>query len=448
VETQTERLKGQDVLGGPTVDDGGLERDTTRRVGVRLIPLLFLMFVAAYLDRTNVSLAALQMNRDLGLSASVYGLGSGIFFVGYALFEVPSNLILARVGARRWMARIAITWGLLAAMMIFVRGPRSFYTVRFVLGFAEAGFFPGIIYYLGDWFPERQRARAIASFMIAVPLSSTIGGPLGGALLSLSGWLGLAGWQWLFLVEAIPSVILGLAALLYLTDRPQDAGWLSPEQRAWLCGRLEREREARAASSEGDLLRALTNTTLWQLAAIYLLGVSAWLGTLYFAPMMIQGVLGVSSTSVGLIIGALGIVGLAGMLANGIHSDATGERVVHTVIPLITTAAGLAVPALVPGRAALLAGFVLIYIGANAFLPVFWCVPTILLRGTAAAGGIAAINAIGNLGGFFAPSLLGALKDRSGAFTSGLLTLSIAAVAAAVLVLPFRTLSSRATSEG
>jgi len=193
LETQTQRPKGHDIVGTPLVDDAGLERETVRRVGVRLIPFLLLMFIAAYLDRTNVSLAALQMNKDLGLSASVYGLGSGIFFIGYALFEVPSNLILTRVGARRWMARIAITWGLLAATMIFVRGPRSFYTIRFLLGFAEAGFFPGIIYYLGDWFPERQRARAIAGFMIAVPLSSTIGGPLGGALLSLSGWLGLAG---------------------------------------------------------------------------------------------------------------------------------------------------------------------------------------------------------------------------------------------------------------
>jgi ACS family tartrate transporter-like MFS transporter len=438
VETQTERLKEQDIVGAPPVDDGTLERETVRRVGVRLIPFLFLMFIAAYLDRTNVSLAALQMNRDLGLSASVYGLGSGIFFVGYALFEVPSNLILARVGARRWMARIAITWGLLAAAMIFVRGPRSFYTIRFLLGFAEAGFFPGIIYYLGDWFPERQRARAIAGFMIAVPLSSTIGGPLGGMLLSLSGSLGLAGWQWLFLVEAIPSVVLGLAAVLYLTDRPEDAYWLSTDQRAWLCGRLERERASRAPSSEGNLLRAFTSRTLWQLAAIYLLGVSAWLGALYFAPIMIQGALGVSSTSVGLIIGALGIAGLAAMLGNGIHSDATGERVIHTVAALIVNAAGLAIPALVPGRAALLAGFILIYAGASAFLPVFWCVPTLLLRGTAAAGGIAAINAIGNLGGFFAPSLLGALKDRSGTFTSGLLTLSIVAIAAAVLTLPFR----------
>jgi ACS family tartrate transporter-like MFS transporter len=389
-------------------------------------------------------LAALQMNRDLGLSASVYGLGSGIFFVGYALFEVPSNLILARVGARRWMARIAITWGLLAAMMIFVRGPRSFYTVRFLLGFAEAGFFPGIIYYLGDWFPERQRARAIASFMIAVPLSSTIGGPVGGALLSLSGWLGLAGWQWLFLVEAIPSVLLGLIALFYLTDRPEDASWLSTDQRAWLCGRLERERSAREPSSEGDLLRAFGSSKLWQLTAIYLLALSAWLGALYFAPIMIRDALGVSATSVGLVIGALGIVGLAGILANGIHSDRNGERVIHTVTPLIVMAAGLAVPALVAGRAALLVGFALIYAGANAFLPPFWCVPTLLLRGTAAAGGIAAINAIGNLGGFFAPSLLGALKDRSGAFTSGLWTLSIVAIAAAVLMLPFRTMTVNA----
>jgi ACS family tartrate transporter-like MFS transporter len=423
-----------------------LERETLRRVSARLLPPLFLMFIAAYLDRTNVSLAALQMNRDLAFSAAVYGFGSGVFFVGYALFEVPSNLILARVGARRWMARIAITWGLLACAMMFVRGPRSFYAVRFLLGFAEAGFFPGIIYYLSNWFPEHRRARAIAGFMIAVPLSSVIGGPLGGFLLSLSGTLGLAGWQWLFLVEGIPSVILGVVAFLFLTDRPDDATWLSREQREWLCARLDAERGARA--SETNLVRALGRGSLWTLALVYLCGISALLGTTYFAPVMIRDAFGMGTTGVGLTVGALGLVGLVGIVANGAHSDATRERVLHTAIPMLVVAVGYAVAALVPSPAALLVGFALIYLGANAFMPAFWCVPTALLEGTAAAGGIAVINSIGNLGGFFAPSLLGALKDRTGAYAGGLLALGVVSVAAAVVVLPFRTLSSRANSEG
>lgn len=422
----------------PAVDGGELERVTLRRVSVRLVPLLFVLYIGAYLDRTNVSLAALQMNQDLGLSQTVYGLGAGMFFVGYAMFELPSNLILARVGARRWISRIAISWGILACAMMLVRGPRSFYTVRFLLGFAEAGFFPGIVYYLGDWFPERQRARAIASFMAAVPLSSAIGGPLGGALLSLRGRMGLAGWQWLFLVEGVPSVILGIVVLLYLTDRPERAEWLTSEQRGWLCGRLERERLARASSSESNLVRALGSGTLWHLTAVYLLGLCAWLGALYFAPVLIRDTLGVGTGTVGLFIGGLGLVGLVGMLANGAHSDATGERVIHTGAPMLVVAAGLLVAALVPGPAALLTGLALVFLGSNAFLPVFWCTPTALLRGTAAAGGIAVINSIGNLGGFFAPSLLGALKDRTGTFASGLFTLSVVALGATVLILPFR----------
>jgi len=419
-------------------DNAALEQETLRRVSARLLPLLFLMFIAAYLDRTNVSLAALQMNRDLGLSAAVYGFGSGVFFIGYALFEVPSNLILARVGARRWMARIALTWGLLACAMMFVRGPRSFYTVRFFLGIAEAGFFPGIIYYLSNWFPERRRARAIAGFMVAVPLSSVIGGPMGGALLSFSGHLGLAGWQWLFLVEGIPSVILGVVAFLFLTDRPEDAAWLSPEQRDWLCAKLEAERTARAHSSETSLVRALGRGDLWMLTAVYLFGISALLGTTYFAPVMIREAFGMGATGIGLTVGVLGVVGLIGIVANGAHSDATGERVLHVTIPMLVVAAGYALAALVPSPVALLAGFALIYLGANAFMPAFWCVPTALLEGTAAAGGIAVINSIGNLGGFFAPSLLGALKDRTGAYAGGLLTLGVASIAAAVVVLRFR----------
>ena len=236
-----------------------LARATLRAVSRRLIPFLFLLYVVSFLDRVNVGFAALEMNSDLGLSPAVYGFGAGIFFFGYALLEVPSNLILAHVGARRWIARIMITWGIIAAGMMFVRGPVSFYVLRFMLGIAEAGFFPGIIFYLSEWFPADARARAVARFMTAIPVSAVIGGPISGALLGLSGRLGLAGWQWLFLLEGLPAVLLGVAVLRYLPDRPDDAAWLAPEQRRWLIERLGNERDACIERHGLTVIRALSS---------------------------------------------------------------------------------------------------------------------------------------------------------------------------------------------
>jgi MFS transporter, ACS family, tartrate transporter len=230
-----------------SVIDPHIERDTVRQASLRLLPFLFLLYILCYLDRSNVSIAALQMNKELTFSSATFGFGAGIFFLGYALFEVPSNLILARVGARRWLARIAITWGLLACAMIFVRTPAQFYTVRFLLGVAEAGFFPGVLYYLSQWFPMTYRARAISAILIGIPLSGALGGPLGGALLGLSGVGHLSGWQWLFLIEGLPPVLLGIAALGYLTERPEDARWLSGEQQRWLSHRLEQSGNRQAS---------------------------------------------------------------------------------------------------------------------------------------------------------------------------------------------------------
>lgn len=415
-----------------------IERTTVRKVSRRLLPLLFLLFVAAFLDRTNVGLASLQMNHDLGLSAAVYGFGAGIFFVGYALFEVPSNLILARVGARKWLARIAITWGILACAMMFVRGPRSFYAIRFLLGLAEAGYFPGIIYYLSEWFPERQRARAISRFMIGVPLSGVIGGPAGGALLSLSGRLGLAGWQWLFLVEGIPAVVVGVIAFFFLTSRPAEAAWLEPDERAWLSERLEAERRARAGTSQTSFLRALTKGAVWGLAVIYFLAIAAELGPVFFGPVLVRDALHLGNSGVGLVMGGLGVLGVIAMLLNGAHSDGSGERVMHAVLPMGLVAVGFVVSAAIRQPAFMIVGLALIAVGINAFLPVFWCVPTALLEGTAAAGGIALINSIGNLGGFVAPALLGSGKESSGSYAGGLVVLAAFALASGLLILRFR----------
>src|SRR4051812_29683552 len=239
-----------------------------RKVSRRLLPVLFVLYIASYLDRTNVSIAALQMNRAIGLSAAAYGFGAGVFFIGYGLFEVPSNLFLARVGARRWIARIAFTWGLIACSMMFVRGATSFYVLRFLLGAAEAGAFPGIVFYLSQWFPERQRASAMSKFMVSVPVASAIGGPVGGALLGLNGTLGLAGWQWLFLAEGLPSILLGIVVLLVLTDRPTEARWLTSEEREWLTTRLAEERRRNAVVVETDATKAMTSGVVWWLAVL------------------------------------------------------------------------------------------------------------------------------------------------------------------------------------
>ena len=411
-----------------------VERATIHKVSQRVLPLLFVLYIAAFLDRTNLGLASLQMNRDVGLSAAAYGFGAGVFFIGYGLFEVPSNVILARIGAQRWIARIAITWGVIACAMMFVRGTTSFYILRFLLGAAEAGCFPGIVYYLTQWFPERQRASAMSRFMISIPLSGTIGGPLGGALLSLNGHLGLAGWQWLFLVEGLPSVGLGVAVLFLLPNRPADAAWLAPAERAWLTETLEAERARRAGVSEARVGKALMSGIVWWLAVLYLLVIAAELGPVFFGPALVADALRIGSMGVGLVMGAIGLAGVASMLLNGAHSDRSGERIAHSIIPLVLMAAGFAVTALSPQGPMVVLGLALVSFGVNAFLPVFWCLPSAMLSGAAAAGGIALINSIGNLGGFFAPNILGFGKVSSGSYTNGLLTLGGLALVAAVMI--------------
>ena len=421
-----------------TANDEALERTAIRKVSVRVLPLLFVLYIAAFLDRTNLGLASLQMNRDVGLSAAAYGFGAGVFFIGYGLFEVPSNVILARIGAQRWIARIAITWGVIACAMMFIRGTTSFYILRFLLGAAEAGCFPGIVYYLTQWFPERQRASAMSRFMVSIPLSGTIGGPLGGALLSLNGRLGLAGWQWLFLVEGLPSILLGVAVLFMLPNRPSDANWLAPDERAWLTERLDVERERRAHLSEARVAKALTSGMVWWLAVLYLLVIAAELGPIFFGPTLVADALHIGSLGVGLVMGAIGVAGVASMLLNGAHSDRSGERIAHSIIPLVLMAGGFVITAASSQGPMVVLGLMLVSFGVNAFLPVFWCLPSAMLSGAAAAGGIALINSIGNLGGFFAPNILGFGKVATGSYANGLLTLGALSLAAAVMIVVVR----------
>ena len=413
--------------------DNELRRVTIRRISWRLLPLLFALFVASFLDRTNLGVASLRMNADLALSSTAYAFGAGVFYFGYALFEVPSNLILARAGARVWIARIAITWGIAASAMIFVRGTTSFYALRVLLGVAEAGFFPGIVWYLGRWFPERDRARAMSWFMIGIPLAGVIGGPVGGALLSLNGRLGLAGWRWLFVLEGLPPVLLGIVALRYLTDTPEKAMWLTREQREWLVGEMNTERTAGAAAERASVRRSLLGSATWLLAGLYLFALSAELGPIFFGPILVRDTLALGDAGTGLVMGAIGLAGVAGMIANGAHSDRTGERHAHSAIPLVVVAAGFAMIA-AGGAGWTIGGLFTVAIGINAFLPAFWCIPSAMFTGAAAAAAIALINSVGNLGGYLGPMLLGRAKDATGSYRLGMIALGALSLVAATMV--------------
>jgi ACS family tartrate transporter-like MFS transporter len=421
-----------------------LERATMRKVTLRVLPILFVLYIAAYLDRTNVGIAALQMNAAVGLSSAAYGFGAGVFFIGYGLFEVPSNLFLARVGARRWIARIAFTWGLLAIGMMFVKGPTSFYVLRFLLGAAEAGAFPGIVFYISQWFPERERAGAMSKFMISVPLASAIGGPLGGTLLSLQNQLGLAGWQWLFLAEGVPSIVLAVVVWLVLVDRPAEAKWLTTSEREWLIAHLSAERQRREGVTESSTAKALGSGVVWWLALVYFLAIAAYLGPVFFGAVVLSDTLHITSERVGYMIGAIGLAGVAGMLVNGVHSDRSRERVLHSSAPMFVMAAGFVVTALAHGAVRLIVGLALISFAGSAFLPVFWCIPPALLSGTAAAGGIALINSIGNLGGFVAPTIVGLGKTMTGTYVGSMLILGGFSVLAGVMALAVRRLPALA----
>lgn len=415
-----------------------LETSTTRAVTRRLVPFLFLLYVVCFLDRVNVGFAALQMNRDLGLSAAAYGLGAGILFIGYALFEIPSNVILARIGARRWIARIAITWGLLSSAMMFVTGPKSFYALRFLLGVAEAGFFPGIIFYLGTWFPAARRAWAISWFMTAVPMSAVIGGPVSGALLSLNGQLGLAGWQWLFLLEGIPSVLLGAVAYVYLTDRPADALWLAPEQREWLSDTLASEQALNADRHAIGLRLALSHPIVWQLGLVYALGGMGTYGLALWLPQIVKGLTFASDFGVGVITGAASALGVVAMVLVARHSDQTGERCVHVAACGLAAALGFLASAYLDEPLYALIALGLAAAGVNGRFGPFWALPPIFLRSEAAAGGIALINSLGAISGFAAPYAIGIVRDATGSFRGGLILLALAMAGSAVVALQIR----------
>jgi MFS transporter, ACS family, tartrate transporter len=416
----------------PMID--ALERETMARVTRRLLPMLMLCYFIAYLDRVNIGFAGLTMNRDLGFSAAVFGFGGGIFFIGYFIFEVPSNIILEKVGARTWIARILVTWGIISGLTALVKGPYSFFAIRFFLGLAEAGFFPGIILYLTWWFPARYRSRITAMFMAAIPISNIIGSVVSGAILNLHGWFGLTGWQWLFILEAAPAVVLGVVFYLYMTDRPEQARWLGPAQRRWLIERLAAERATREAIRHYSLAEALRDRRVLLLSLVYFGGAYAGYGLVLFQPQIVRKLASGYGT-IGLINAIPYVFGVCAMILWGRHSDRTGERAAHTAIGYTIAAAGLIGCGLMTDPVMTMAMLVVAAMGQSSTAPCFWSLPTAMLSGTAAAGGIALINALGNLGGFFGPYVFGLVRDMTGNFTFGLMAIAIGPVVSATIVL-------------
>ena len=402
------------------------------------MPLLFVLFVCNYLDRTNVAIAKLQMSADLRFSDTAYSFGVSIFFVGYTLLEIPSNLVLARVGARRWIARIMITWGLIASAMMFVRTPLHFYALRLALGAAEAGFVPGIVYYLSQWFPAERRARAMAGFLVAGPVSGAIGSPLSAWLLGLNGWHGLAGWQWVFLLEGLPSVVIGVAVLALLTDAPSKARWLSPPQREWLEARLEQDADRSAAAHGVSALGALVHPAVWLLSILYFLIIASLWSYIYWAPTVVQDALHTSNAMTGVITGGIAVVTTIVMLVVSASSDRKAERFFHATGSLAVVALAWLAAAFVSSPIAHVVCFAMVYVALQSVFGPFWCLPSSLLRGTAAAAGIALINSFGNVAGIVAPVGLGVLKDRTGSMTTGMVVLSVLSVCAAAMCVALR----------
>jgi MFS transporter, ACS family, tartrate transporter len=411
-----------------------MESTVIAKLTWRLVPFLFVLYVVAYLDRINVGFAALQMQKQLHFNDAVYGLGAGMFFAGYFIFQVPSNLLLQRVGAKLWIAVLMITWGIVSSSMIFVTSPRSFYFVRFLLGVAEAGFYPGVILYLKNWFPLSARARTVARFMAAAPLSGVVGGPISGALLNWHGRAGLSGWQWLFLMEGVPAILLGGVVLAYLTNRPQEAEWLTDEQRAWLLDRLHRE-SGDPSGVKSQTFIAFRTVAIWALAFVYFglntvsYGVSMWL------PNLIHSISGVSNVVIGLLSAIPYLAAMVVMIWVGLHSDRTGERRWHTALPAFAGAAALVVAAYSSSLPISIAALSVAVLGVFSMVAPFWTMPTSLLGGTAVAVGIALINSVGNLGGFFGPYIIGWLRNWTGNFRGGLLVVGTVLAMSGVVAL-------------
>jgi len=428
------------VAGNTSARVGTENQATVRKIGLRLLPFLFLLYIVAFLDRINVSFAGLEMTRDLNFSDRVFGLGAGIFFVGYVVFEIPGALLVERWSARKVIARILLTWGIVTVLVALVRTPVQFYAARFLLGAAEAGFFPGVLVYLTHWFRYEDRAKAAALFMAAIPVANVIGSPLAGAILNVH-WAGWPGWRWLFVLEGLPAVVLGVVTLYFLPDWPVDAKWLAREERAWIIRELESEKTAKTAAREISIGQALRMPRVILLTLVYFLSVTGIYGFAMWFPTILKRATGYSNLTVTLLAALPYVAGVAAMLFNGWHSDRSRERRWHTAIPLFAGAACLGGAVFFSDQLAV-AFALMIVVGActTAFLPSFWPLPSEFLVASAAAAAMGLINALGNLGGFLGPYAMGFFRSRTGSFTPGLLVLlsCMAGAGRLVLLLPAR----------
>lgn len=405
---------------------------------LRLMPYLFLLYIIAFLDRVNVGFAVLTMKGDLGFTDDVIGWGAGIFFIGYLVLEIPGSILVERWSARGWIARIMISWGIMAILMGFIHTKMQFYGVRFLLGAAEAGFFPGIIVYFSHWFRYEDRAKAVALFMAAIPISNIIGGPVSGWLLGVN-WFGLAGWRWMFIIEGVPAIIFGVVTIFYLTDRPQQARWLPDDEREWLIAELEREKQAKQAKHAYSIAQALRHREVILLTLAYFFMVTAVYGFNFWLPSILKKVSGSSNLVVSLISALPYCVAFVVMLLVGWSSDRTKERRWHTALSMTVASLGLLLSVVATDQTVLAVGmFCLAGAGMYSYLPGFWALPTSFLTGTAAAASIGLINSLGNLGGFAGPYIVGYLSTTTGSYFWGVLYLSASAVVAAGLILSLR----------
>jgi len=418
-----------------------------RRITLRIMPYLFLLYVIAYLDRVNVGFAALQMKGDLGFSDQVIGTGAGIFFIGYVVLEIPGSILVEKWTARGWIARIMLSWGILAMLTGFIHTRNQFYLIRLLLGAAEAGFFPGIIVYLSHWFRYQDRAKAVALLMAAISVSNIVGSPMSGVLLRLN-WLGLEGWRWMFIIEGIPAIIFGVFTLFYLTDWPHQAKWLPEDERQWLIEELEAEKQAKRATHSLRILQALRHREVVLLTLAYFFMVTAVYGLNFWLPSIIKNLSGLSNFIVSLIAALPYCVSLVSILIMGWHSDKTKERRWHTALSMMTTSLGLLLSVVTHDYTILAVSmFCLAAAGTAGYLPGFWALPTSFLTGTAAAASIGLINSFGNLGGFVGPFVVGYLSKKTGSYLGGILYLSLSALIASFLILALQTTRQRPASD-
>lgn len=391
-----------------------------RKAAWRLLPVIAVGYGLAYMDRINISFASLQMNKELHFSAAVYGFGAGLFFIGYVLCEVPSNLLLLRFGAKRWLARIMLTWGLLAAAMMLVRTPLQFNVLRFLLGMAEAGFYPGVLYYLTLWFPAKMRARAVSRFYVSLPLSTVVMGALAGWLLGLGGKLGLSGWQWLFVVEGLPTAAFSVVILKMLPDKPSKAAWLTADEKAWLESQLKADSATAHLGPGAGVTQALLSPKVWMIGAFFFFQIGAYYAFSFSAPAILQGATGWSIGHVGFLMSCFGLAGAAGMMLNSAHSDRRGERAFHSIVPCVVMAAGFLTASFAREPWLVVASLAASYVAVISMLGPANAVPMQFLAGRAAATGLAAMNTIAMFGGFLGPYWMGVMRDYTGSYEAGL----------------------------